>query len=129
MPNEQAPDFQTPRLAEAMENLPPEVINQLPYGVIRLDTAGVVTYFSDMERRLSGFRKEALGQSFFSGVAPCMDNDEFRGRIDRARVSGQLDIAFGYVSDLPNGMHDVELHVRVQSASDGGCWIFLLRED
>lgn len=123
------PDFDEPRLAEAVERLPPGRVDDLPFGVIRLDPGGAVAFYSGTERRLSGLRRDALGRDFFAEIAPCMDNDEFRGRIERARASGLLDVAFGYVSDMPSGVRDVELHVRVQSASDGGTWIFMRRTE
>lgn len=113
---------------DAVERLPPKAIDTLPFGAIRLDAPGNVTFFSATERRLSGLRREALGRSFFTDIAPCMDNPEFRGRIERGRATGRLDIAFGYVSDMPGGASDVALDVRVQSAAEGGTWIFLQRE-
>lgn len=122
-------DFHTPRLDEAVERMPPDQVDRLPFGVVRLDAAGVVTFYSASERRMSGLRREALGRSFFADIAPCMDNADFRGRIERAWSEGRIDVAFGYVSDMPSGARGVELHVRAQSASDGGVWLFLLRGD
>ena len=119
------PDFDTPNLAAAVEALPPEALDRLDFGAIRLDAEGRVRFYSDAERRLSGFRQEALGRHFFSEIAPCMDNADFRGRIDRALAAGRLDIEFGHVGDFADG--EQELRVRVQSASGGGFWIFLRR--
>lgn len=129
MSDQDLPSFETPRLARAVERLPPTIIDKLPFGVIRLDPMGQVTFYNTTERRLSGYRGAAIGQSFFGEIAPCMDNDEFRGRIDAARTMGNLDIAFGYVSDMPNGRRDVALDIRIQSAADGGCWVFLRHGD
>ena len=56
-----------------------------------------------------------------------MNNPNFRGRIDRARQTGCLDISFNYMAELPSATTDVE--VRVQSAKNGGCWIFLRRSE
>lgn len=56
-----------------------------------------------------------------------MDTPGFRGRIERARASGRLDLEFGYVGDFAD--RERELTVRVQPSSDGGIWIFLRRED
>ncbi|WP_431268694.1 hypothetical protein [Dankookia sp. P2] len=127
MSQDDLPSFDTPQLARAVEQVPSTAIDLLPFGVIKLDAEGRVTLYSATERRLSGYRGAGLGQFFFDEVAPCMDNDEFRGWIDVARAAGHLDIAFGYVSNMPNGQRDVELDVRVQSAGDGGCWVFLKR--
>jgi len=54
-----------------------------------------------------------------------MNNAKFRGRIDRALAAGTLDITFSFIGDFndPNR----ELDVRVQSATNGGYWIFMRR--
>jgi photoactive yellow protein len=120
------PDFDEPLLARAVERLSPQDVHSLPYGAIRLDPEGTVTFYSDSERRLSGYRKEVVGRTFFTEIAPCMNNAGFKGRIDRALAAGKLDIKFGYTGDMPS--ETMELDVRVQSATGGGCWIFLKRE-
>ena len=121
-------DIDMDRLVEAVEALSPEQINALPFGATRLDPEGRVVFFSDAERQYSGFRKEALGRSYFADIAPCLDTPKFRGRIDQALARGSLDITFDHTSDLPSGARDVDMHVRVQSATSGGCWIFVQAE-
>ena len=77
-----APEFATPDLSEAIEALTPEQIDQLPYGVIRLDPQGVVSVYNSTEARLSGRGdRPTLGHVFFTDIAPCMDNDYFKGKI------------------------------------------------
>ena len=120
------PDFDGPGLAKAIEALPADRVNALAFGAIRLDAEGRVTFYSDAERRLSGFREETLGRSFFAEIAPCMNNPSFRGRIDRAMAAGKLDIAFDFIGDFDDAAK--ALRVRIQSASGGGCWIFMQRE-
>lgn len=120
------PDFDEPRLAEAVERLPPDALDALPFGAIRLDAEGVVRLFSQTERHLSGYREEALGRPFFPEIAPCMDIASFRGRIECALAAGRLDLAFDHIGDFDD--RTKELRVRVQSASGGGCWIFMQRE-
>jgi photoactive yellow protein len=121
------PDFDEPRLAEAVEKLSPERADALPFGAVRLDAEGRVVFFSKSEEELSGFRKQPIGLPFFTQIAPCMNNPAFLGRIERALAAGKLDIAFSHVGDF--GDSSRELDVRVQSATDGGFWIFLRRED
>ncbi len=125
----EALDFDTGRLAEAMQRMRPEEVNALPFGAIRLDAAGTVTYYSETERRQSGYSEAAIGRTFFTEMAPCLDNPQFRGRIEQALARGTLDIAFDYIADFPSGARGVEVRVRVQSAGDGGCWIFMQHED
>lgn len=117
------PDFDTPKLAEAIEALSPAELDQLPFGVIGLDPHGVVRVYSGTEARLSGRgTRPTLGKEFFVDVAPCMDNGYFKGRIEKARAAGTLDIRFSFVGDFSD--RNRELTVRVQSAKDGGTWIF-----
>ena len=117
------PDFDTPRLADAIEELSADEINQLPFGVIGLDQDGRVRAYSKTEATLSGFgNRPILGKSFFTDVAPCMDNGYFKGKIDKARAAGRLDIRFSFIGDFSD--RNRELTVRVQSAKDGGIWIF-----
>ncbi|MBK1656752.1 PAS domain-containing protein [Paracraurococcus ruber] len=127
MPGPGIPDFDSASLAAEIERLPLAEIHRLPFGAIRLDAEGRITFYSDTERRQSGYRKAAVGHLLFADVAPCLDNDEFRGRIDAARSAGTLDLAFGHIAAMPSGALDVELHVRALSTADGGCWIFLKR--
>ena len=101
------PDFGASRLAQAVERLTPEQVDALPFGAIRLDAEWRVTSYNATERRLSGLRREAIGRPVFVEIAPCMDNADFRGRIERAMEAGRLDIAFGYVADLPSGARRV----------------------
>ena len=122
------PDFDRPDLARAVEALPPGALDGLPFGAIRLDAAGLVVAYSEVERQLSGSGDlPRLGLDFFAQVAPCMDTPLFRGRIERARAAGRLDLEFGWIGDFADRLRS--LRVRVQSAVDGGTWIFMLRED
>lgn len=121
------PDFDDSQLAMAIEALPSEIVDALPYGAIRLGDDGKVEYYSAAERRLSGSgNHDRLGLDFFSKIAPCMDNPDFRGRVERARASGILDLEFSHVGDFED--RDRELTVRIQSASTGGYWIFMRRD-
>jgi len=122
------PDFETKNLAEALEALSAEEIDQLPFGIIGIDPDGVVRVFSKAEAKLSGYgARPALGKDFFTDIAPCMANSHFKGRIDKARAAGALSISFTFVGDFEDS--DRELSIRVQSAKDGGTWIAIKREN
>jgi photoactive yellow protein len=117
------PHFNLPLLARAVEALTTDEIDVLPFGVIGLDREGVVRLYSKTEARLSGRKSRPTeGKLFFVEVAPCMDNEYFKGRIDKALKAGTLDIAFTHVGDFSD--REREFSVRVQSAADGGVWIF-----
>lgn len=120
------PSFDTDRLAEAVEALSPEELDLLPFGVTGLDTEGVVRVCNRAEKEFSGYAdRAALGRLYFVDVAPCLNNGYFKGRIDKARRDGTLDICFSFVGDFSDS--ERELSVRAQSASDGGLWIFIER--
>jgi len=121
------PGFDTPDLARAIEALPTDVVDTLAFGAIQVGADGIVVYYSASERRLSGSgMRDRIGLDFFSRIAPCMDNADFRGRIERAIAAGAFDLEFTHVGDFED--RDRELTVRVQPASAGGYWIFLRRE-
>jgi photoactive yellow protein len=122
------PSFDTPQLAAAIEALPEAMLDRLPFGAIRMDSDGIVQVYSGAERRLSGLgERPRLGLDFFTGVAPCMDNPRFRGRIEKVLAEGRLDLEFGWAGDFADETRS--LRVRIQSAAAGGYWICMLRED
>lgn len=122
------PDFDTPKLGEVIEKLSQEDINRLPFGVIRLDAQNVIRSYSKTEQRLSGMGdRPVVGRDFFIDVAPCTDNGYFKGRIEKARREGKLDIKFTFIGDFAD--RDREFTVRVQAAKDGGLWIFHKRAE
>lgn len=122
---DELPRFDADDLATALERLPEMRIDSLAFGVIRLDAKGDVALYSAAERRLSGYRKETVGREFFAEIAPCMNDEMFRGRIDKARAAGRLDVRFSFVGDFSDRAR--RLDVRVVAARDGGMWICMKR--
>jgi photoactive yellow protein len=120
------PAFDTPKLAEVIETLTQEELDLLPFGVTGLDAQNLVRVCNRSEKMSSGFGERiAVGRLYFFDVAPCLNNGYFRGRIDKARREGVLDIRFSFVGDF--SASDRELTVRAQSGKDGGYWIFIQR--
>ena len=119
--------FDTPDLAHQIEKLDGATVDALPFGTIRLDAKGVVVFFSKTEREASGYGdRPTVGKIFFTDIAPCMAHEGFRGRLEAARARGTLDLEFSWMGDFADRQR--ELRVRVQSASDGGVWIFIQRQ-
>lgn len=120
-------DYADPHLATQAEAMAAEELDALPFGAIRLDRQGKVVFYSQAERQLSGSGDLArLNGDFFGEIVPCMDTPAYKGRIEQARRDGTLDLEFTHVGDFDD--RDRELTVRIQSASDGGLWIFMRRE-
>ncbi len=122
------PAFESADLARRVEALTADERDALPYGVVKLDSAGVVEIYNSTEARASGRKQRpAVGLDFFAEVAPCMAKPEMRGRVEQARARGSVDIEIGWIGDFddPNG----EIQIRVLSASDGGLWLFMNRSE
>lgn len=97
----------------------------LPFGVIRVDDAGTVLFYSSSERAHSGLRIDPIGRNFFADIAPCLGTPALRQRIDSAMARGTLDLTIDEFMDLPSRATDVDMHIRMISAAGGGFWIFL----
>jgi photoactive yellow protein len=114
------------KLLAEVEQASPSELDELPFGVIRLDAAGNTSYFSRTEARQSGVgERNPIGKKFFTELAPCMGSPEFLQRVERARLAGTLDITFEQVGDFDDA--ERELRVRLISAAAGGVWIFIQR--
>lgn len=113
-------------LPSRIERLSPEEIDALPFGVVRLDAEGIVTFYSRTEAEQSGFGdRRAIGRDFFTQLAPCLGTPERMRRIEEARHAGTLDISFEQIGDFDDAERD--LRVRVVSAEGGGVWVCLQR--
>jgi photoactive yellow protein len=125
--HEQDLDLLAADLRSHLEQLSEERLHALPFGVIRLDAAGKVSFFSRTEAEQSGFGdRPALGRVFFTEIAPCMGTAQFQRRLERTHAAGALDITFEHVGDFADA--ERELQVRVLSAAGGGLWLCLKRQ-
>ena len=118
-------DFNAPDLAAQIETLSQHELDNLPFGVILLDRAGVVLFYSATEARLSGYRANPVGRNMFE-IARCMSTGDFRSRLMRAMDEGPVDLEFGWPGDYADPQR--ELRIRVQSARRGGVWMFIERD-
>ncbi len=118
-------DYEAPDLARRIEQLSQHELDQLPFGVILLDREGMVLFYSATEARQSGYRGSPLGQNFFA-ISRCFGRNDFQSRIVRAQESPPVDLELGLPGDY--GDPKREVRVRVQSASQGGVWMFMQRD-
>lgn len=118
--------FDADNLADLVEAMSAEQRNALPFGAIRLDANNIVQFYSDSEARDSGMgQRGQVGRNFFADIAPCFADDDYLGRIERARADGEIDIEMGHIGDFADD--ESEMRVRIVSAPNGGLWIFHLR--
>lgn len=118
-------DFSAPDLAARIEKLEPCELDALPFGVVKLDRDGIVLFYSATEARLSGHGMTLLGRNFFE-VGRNPRNADLRDRIMGALEAGPVDLDFGWTGDLADPRR--ELCIRVQSARQGGVWLFIDRD-
>ncbi len=117
-------DFDGPDLAAQLEKLTPAEIDELPFGVIRLDRELRVLLFSKVESEQSGFSPYPVGEKFFPRTQH-FNSEDFRGRIESAMADGKVDLEFGWPGEFSKAKRD--MHIRVQSASGGGIWLCIER--
>ena len=119
-------DFDAPDLAARAERASLFELDHLPFGVIRIARSGTVQFYSATEARLSGYGEIPLGKNLFE-ISECFAGDAFRGRIERALEKGPLDLEIGWPGDYGDARR--ELRIRVQSARNGGIWLFIQRDE
>ena len=118
-------DFDAPNLSEQAENASESELDNLPFGVIRLERDGTIQFYSATEARLSGYGANPHGKNLFA-ISRCFGSDAFRGRVERAMQQGPVDLEIGWPGDY--GDPNRELRIRVQSSSGDGLWLFIERD-
>ena len=107
-----------------LDDLSPDEIDRLPFGVIQVDAGGRITLYNQAEARLSG-RDPArvIGRDFFREVAPCTHVPAFHGRFLDGVRDGALDTGFGFVFGF-----DEPARVRVRmfpARASGRYWLVI----
>ena len=118
-------DYDAPDLAARIEQLSQDQLDHLPFGVVLLNAEGVIQFYSETEKRLSGYDGEPLGHNFFD-IARCAGKGDMRARIAAAQEQGKVDLEFALAGDYGDPTRSVR--VRVQSARRGGVWMFMQRD-
>ena len=119
-------DFAANDVARRLEELTPAQIDELPFGVVRLTTDGVVVQYSKTEGKLSGFGdRRAVGRDFFRTIAPCMNTSGLLTRLERDAQRGAVDFEFGQTGDFADPSRFIRC--RLCSATTGGFWLLLQR--
>lgn len=85
-------------------------LDALPYGVIQLDSEGIIMRYNAYESGLSGLNKQkVLGKNFFKQVAPCTDVRQFYGRFRDGIAAGELHTTFRFHFAFPKRPCDVTI--------------------
>ena len=116
-----------PDLAAKADDMGPAELDQLPFGVLKLDGAGRVVRYNRVEEEIASIDcNDEISYNPFTDIAPCIDNPFFRGRFERGIAEGSLAIDFEVETDI--GPRAERIRVRMLSARDPNtCWIFIKR--
>ena len=98
------------RLWRALD-LPPERLDELPFGAIVIDPDGTIREYNEYETRLSHFARQAvIGKNFFRDVAPCTAVQGFEGRLRSfLKTTDRVSESFDYFFPFPHGAVSVEI--------------------
>ena len=107
------PSFDDPGLLRRLDAMSDAELDELDFGVIGFDPAGVVRRYGAHESKASGLSPQrVLGLSLFDEVAVCMNNYLVAQRFeDAAAEGGELDATIDYVLTLR--MRPVKVRLRL----------------
>jgi photoactive yellow protein len=114
-----------PRVVEQLEKLSEQELDDLPFGVIRIDSAGEVLFYSKTEARLSGYGQIPTSRNMFE-LSSCLGSDDFRGRIERAIEQGPVNLDIGWSGDFTSPKRDLRFYIRSSTPND--IWILVERD-
>ena len=98
-------------------------IDAQPFGIIRLDTRGIVlSYNAHEQRQARRSARSVIGRNFFTSVAPCTQVQEFHGRFLEGVDARRLDTTFGFVFPCPGRERHVFITLYFQHADDS-IWV------
>ena len=90
-------EFRDDNILEVLNGATPEQLDTLPFGVVKMDHAGVVANYNRFESDLSGLLpSRVVGKQFFEQVAPCTNNFMVAARFEEESLDEQLDYVFTY---------------------------------
>jgi len=101
-------------------------LNDLPFGAIKVDRDGRITFYNQTEARISGRVPErVIGRRFFHEVAPCTNMPDFYGRFLDIVVEQRAHVSFLFVFDF--AMRPIRVRIDMRPASEDGLYWILVR--
>ena len=111
-------------VGEQLRSASVEELNEVPFGVVRLDDDGTVTFYNRYESELSGIDpSDAVGQNFFTELAPCSNSHLFQGRFEEGVRKDSLDELFAYTFTYK--MRPTLVDVRLYRDDAGQNWVMI----
>lgn len=117
-----------PHVLERADQLAEEELDDLPVGMIQLDTTGKVLKYNQTESDLARMDKAAaVGRSFFDEVAPCTKVREFHGRFLDGVAARDLSTTFEYEFRFRDGRRKDVLISMFYSRNTESVWVLVQR--
>ena len=112
-----------------LESLSPTELDDLPYGVIKLDQQGMILQYNTTESFITGrVATLVIGKNFFTEVAPCTNTPEFYGRFVEGFEKKFLNTVFNYLFDHNMKPVSVKVHmILAKYAKEYYMWIIVKR--
>ncbi len=92
-----ATNFRAADLLIELADATADQLDDLPFGVVRMDRQGIVADYNRFESNLSGLSPDrVIGRHFFELIAPCTNNFMVASRFGEDSLDEQLDYVFTY---------------------------------
>lgn len=119
--------FDDEELGEVLRTCSEDTLDQAPFGIVRVDDDGIVQFYNRYEADLADVEPEnAMGQNFFTQLAPCSGNRLFHGRFKDGIRKGSLDERFTYTFTYK--MSPTLVQVRMYTDEEGNNWIMVRKQ-
>jgi len=125
-----APTFVPDDVLSRLEELNSQEMDDLPFGVVRLDNTGTVEFVNEAGLSLPGLKKHdnkttVVGKNFFFDLAPSTNNNLFFGRFKQGLNQGSIDARFPYTFISPGqGPTVLIVHLHSKPKSDAQWLLF-----
>lgn len=104
--------FEGVNLAELLPRIPDSIKNDLPFGLVKLDSTGKILEYNMAEGDLTGVSPDwAIGKNFFDEVAMCTKTAAFYGRFVEGVKKGFINAVFDYTFDHREEATKVKVHM------------------
>ena len=117
--------FASDELLTTLPQLSRSDLDELPFGVIKLDDNGVVEEYNTYESELAQREKEnTYGRLFFSEIAPCTNTPIFSGIFFHGVKNKNLSAFLSYIFAFKSNPTHVWIHMH-RCIEDGSNWILV----
>jgi photoactive yellow protein len=116
--------FDADGIGERLRHYDEATLHEAPFGIVRLADDGTVEFYNRYESNLSGVApSDAVGQNFFTRLAPCSNNQLFWGRFKEGVEAGTLDERFSYTFTYK--VRPTLVDVRLYRDEAGHNWVLI----